>query len=1444
MKTAKVLFERIIAIFMIISMIMTHFSVFGKTLISYAIDSGNVNNDNIELYAYFVGENGEKISEKECQIDKTLMLKIDVKVKNEQGYGGYSDVEIKIDNSNFKLKDDKKMQIRVNSGETKTIEREIEFAYTEDISKEYLSKESSITLEGKYKNSKGEYTIKGTTNVKVTWLSKEELTSNVNLEVLTNKVYEQIDKRIVQLLITNNTNSISYPIKNTKIELNLPKAAQEIRIHKRTTEGTNGNKDFNNNNYNIDEENKITIDINNTENEVWKKDALDQLVITYELDKEEEYNSTINLASNIVLQDDKKLTQNSEIKIEEEKDGSVTGDIIEKETEIYKGKIYSGEAREYTSINKINIDYIEPLEKIEIDELKPTYIASKETIDANIKYINSEINKEEFIKVFGENGYITVKDQEGNIIANINKDSKTNEQGNIVISYVDMDSIKFVTSKPNNVGTLNIITKKSIIDEANINEENILDLEDKKKLTSIKDEIKVNENIAQKTIELKETKTDLEFNVDKTILRNSEINEEVLIEIKLLANEESQDLYKNPSFKIVFPKQVKELSSKYRMIYGNGLTIKNGLITKEDGKIVLKFSLSGEQKKYPIDQLKQTTIMTYANIKIDENAENAVENISLEYTNEKAISIENSGKKECKISISADKENKPVEPDKSLEPGTIMIETSLTATVGENTLKNKDVVRSGEVIKYKTTIKNTGNTDLEGIKVTGQVPEGTENITVNKKIISYGVGENEEVLEFDDQGNQYFIDDLDYYNKTDNQTVTNTLDIKANETKTFEYEVKVKNNIDTEKVVTNTIKVEKESEKIEKVETISHTLKKGDIELTLIPVLRESAEAKILPGYVYEYDLRVKNNSNQEKRNIVINMENQNLLDILSADIILGDTYASFDNPKSIIIDKLPAGKTAKIIILARINNENSNINLVTFSSSAQESNIVYRSNKLIENVNTLELNMSLTGSNKSEYLLPGQEVTYEINTKNLGSKDIENLVISDNVSDKLEIVRVNVDGKDLSKGEYRIEDWSEYNGYIVIRVDKNLKAGETTNMKVIAKLPNDFKTSKDIEILNQATIDQEVEILQSKKIIYTVKSNATEEEAREQENERNNENSSANILSGVTWLDENKDGIRDEDERLLSNIEVWLIRANTNEIIKRTTTGDNGEYEFNNIPTGKYILIFKYDTDNYLITQYQVDESSLNRNSDVMPREIITNGEKIEVGATDELIVDENIENIDMGLIPAGVFNLELEKTITKVTVKNSQGTSSYDYSDEDLAKIEIGSKTLKGSIVLVEYKLKVKNTGTVPGYAKNIVDYYPNTFRFSEDINNGWYIKGNYLYNETLANELIRPGEEKEVTLSLSIVMTNGNTGLVNNIAEIEEAEDVNGKIIKSDSEIDIQQIDNSNMGSADLIIGIKTGGLVNYVITSLTTMILIALVTYIIYKRILKKRGYHIW
>ena len=499
---------------------------------------------------------------------------------------------------------------------------------------------------------------------------------------------------------------------------------------------------------------------------------------------------------------------------------------------------------------------------------------------------------------------------------------------------------------------------------------------------------------------------------------------------------------------------------------------------------------------------------------------------------------------------------------------------------------------------------------------------------------------------------------------------------------------------------------------------------------------------------------------------------------------------------------------------------------------------------------------MILTGSNKSEYLIPGQEVSYEITTKNTGSKDFENLVISDKVSDKLEIVKVSLDGKDLTEEEYRIEDLSEYNGYNLVVVNKNLKAGENTNLKVVAKLPDDFKTSEDIEILNQAILSKEVEIMQSQKIMYSVKTNATEEEAREQareqeekqareqEGEQDNNNNRLNTISGIAWLDENKDGIRDESENTLSNIEVWLVKVNTNEIIMRTITDDTGKYELDNVPIGKYIVAFRYDTDNYIVTQYQVDEALLNENSDVMQREIMTNGEKIKVGATDELIVDENIENIDIGLIHEGVFNLELEKTITKVTLKDDQKTTTYDYTEENLAKIEIGSKTLKGSIVLVEYNLKVKNTGTIAGYAKNIVDYYPNTFRFSEDINEGWYIKGNYLYNETLSNEIIEPGEEKEVTLTLSIVMTNSNTGLVNNIAEIEEAEDIEGNITKSESNEETQQTDNPNMGSADLIIGIKTGGLINYLVTFLTTIILIALLTYIIYKRILKKRGYHIW
>ena len=91
----------------------------------------------------------------------------------------------------------------------------------------------------------------------------------------------------------------------------------------------------------------------------------------------------------------------------------------------------------------------------------PDYILEEK--EANIIYRETRINKEEMKKILGEEGSVIVKDQNGEMVAEINKDSETNEEGKVVITYPeDEKEIKLETSKPENIGTLNIENTKGI----------------------------------------------------------------------------------------------------------------------------------------------------------------------------------------------------------------------------------------------------------------------------------------------------------------------------------------------------------------------------------------------------------------------------------------------------------------------------------------------------------------------------------------------------------------------------------------------------------------------------------------------------------------------------------------------------------------------------------------------------------------------------------------------------------------------------------------------------------------------------------------------------------------------------------------------------------------------------------------------------------------------
>ena len=186
----------------------------------------------------------------------------------------------------------------------------------------------------------------------------------------------------------------------------------------------------------------------------------------------------------------------------------------------------------------------------------------------------------------------------------------------------------------------------------------------------------------------------------------------------------------------------------------------------------------------------------------------------------------------------------------------------------------------------------------------------------------------------------------------------------------------------------------------------------------------------------------------------------------------------------------------------------------------------------------------------------------------------------------------------------------------------------------------------------------------------------------------------------------------------------------------------------------------------------------------------------------------------------------LQLKKTVSNITVTNKEGTKKYNFKNTELAKVEIASKSLNGSTVVIEYSITIKNTGSENIYAKNIVDYLPSSLKFTSSMNKNWYKKNNYLYNSSLSNTPIKPGETKEIKLILTKKMTATNTGLINNKAKIESIYNTDGTEISSDE-----------TSSADVIISVKTGGTIIYALFILITILIALEMAYIVKRLIIK-------
>ena len=338
--------------------------------------------------------------------------------------------------------------------------------------------------------------------------------------------------------------------------------------------------------------------------------------------------------------------------------------------------------------------------------------------------------------------------------------------------------------------------------------------------------------------------------------------------------------------------------------------------------------------------------------------------------------------------------------------------------------------------------------------------------------------------------------------------------------------------------------------------------------------------------------------------------------------------------------------------------------------------------------------------------------------------------------------------------------------------------------------------------------------------------------------------------ITGTAWIDSDGDGERDDSESKVANMQVVLLNKDTNAIIrdpdtneeKRTTTSENGTYTFSNLPNGEYVVIFVYDSSNYTLTEYQKEGVNERYNSDAIDVNITIDGERRLAGMTDVLTVDdENVRNIDIGIYTANKFDLRLDKYVNKITLTTPTiGTRVDEYDrNETLGKVEVLERNVGQSSAVIEYKIVVTNEGSVPGYASKIVDYLPDKVNFSTELNPDWYLSDNgNIYNSTLSDEIINPGESKELTLIISINITEDMLDILENNAEIYESYNEMG-LQDIDSTVNNNNSDEDDMGKAEVIVGIVTGTIIKYTVITLVVITMLGLGIFGIKKFILDKK-----
>lgn len=793
------------------------------------------------------------------------------------------------------------------------------------------------------------------------------------------------------------------------------------------------------------------------------------------------------------------------------------------------------------------------------------------------------------------------------------------------------------------------------------------------------------------------------------------------------------------------------------------------------------------------------------------------------------------------------------------------LDAKLTSTIGEGAS-----VKSGKILEYELTINNTGVVDAENTTVEIKLPHELSFIPQDGDDYTYKVPEDEEYDEsryeellnlpenevIDLTKYENLISELQQYEDNDvdsevlkinlgkitaNSKLKKTLKFRAqsDETKTVELKATVGYS-DMISVETNTV-----SNIIEKVYFDTQigskykSLKEGETYSFQI-ALRSSQ---------YNYELEDESIDNSRKNTVVtITLPDELEYDSIKLTRFNEDTFQEDDITSTANVKVRDRKVTVKV---GDVDGERGKT-LIINTKVGKLANEVYKKEVTVtsnikaddtetENIDDISVTINKPGINVAQTaniptgttISAGEDFAYTFTIQNLSDIYLNDVEFTDALPTEVTFKYLEIVYEDGT-----IDSSFDIDSDGSINTKFYLSAGQkvTINVHVVANsIENDTNISNKAKFKNE-----DIGEVETNSVSHIVK----HFEKTDVNVDPDDTNKETRKVIGTVWVDANKDGVKDANEQRVSGVKVLLLNNNTSNIAMNsnneqciTTTGTGGSYMFNNVPQGKYSVIFFYDSAKYSPTTYKKSGVSEEQNSDAIDKTVNYEGKDQIAAVTEEIVLaDTNQFNIDLGIVEDAKFDLKLDKVVQAITVNNGKNTKEHVYNSK-LAKLDFESKYANTSSMVVEYKFTITNEGGIAGYVKKLADYLPEELKFNSELNKDWYEgKDGVIYNASLANTIINPGESKEVTLILTKNMNGDDDfGLINNSAEIYETSNDYGAL-DIDSTPGNKATNEDDYSTANVLTSVKTGDVVIYTTLIITIITIVGVGIYMIKKKVL--------